>query len=214
MYVPANPSTTDAGTLLDEIDRRWNGLCAANSTYFDGRLCHVLGVHRNGHGGCVLHIIDCAYRFFAVQAAAPPQEGFDLGVRPLGVKGVIERDGQFLMGRRSKRVAMYADTWEFAPSGSVDFGRPPHEVIAHELREETGLACASEPTAIAVLFDPILRCWEIVYRLSIAADAQPRVTAEYPQVEWFARDSLPADLSPVARQIAELLRNSSKPEAI
>jgi 8-oxo-dGTP pyrophosphatase MutT (NUDIX family) len=162
-------------------------------------------VHRNGHGGAVLHVIDCAYRFFAVQAAADQNERFDLGVRPLGVKGVIERDGRFLMGRRSRHVAMYANTWEFAPSGSVDFGQQPQDVIVHELNEETGLQPAREPVAIAVLFDPILKCWEIVYRVVIVKDAQPRVTNEYPDVQWFERAALPAEMSPVARQIAELL---------
>jgi 8-oxo-dGTP pyrophosphatase MutT (NUDIX family) len=189
----------DAG-LLDEIERRWNELRQGNSAYFDGRLCHVIGVHRNGHGGATLHVIDCAYRFFAVQ-----REDFDLGVHPLGVKGVIERDGRFLMGRRSPRVAMYQNVWEFAPSGSVDFGKEPAAVIAHELVEETGIHALGEPVAIAVLFDPVLKCWEIVYRLSIDADASPKVTNEYPEIAWFDRESLPDDLSPIAQQIAEFV---------
>ncbi len=205
VYVPTAPPRLGGAHLLNEIERRWNLLRRSNSAYFDGRLCHVLGVHRNGHGGAVLHVIDCAYRFFAVQAAASPQEDFDLGVRPLGVKGLVERDGRFLMGRRSSRVAMYRDMWEFAPSGSVDFGRQPHEVIAHELAEETGLHPSREPTAIAVLFDPVLKCWEIVYRLAIADDATPKSTDEYPEVAWFDRRSLPTELSPIARQIADLL---------
>lgn len=193
-------------SLLDEIERRWNALRQSNPAYFDGRLCHVLGVHRNGHGGAVLHVIDCAYRFFAVQAAAPPQDEFDLGVRPLGVKGVVERDGRFLMGKRSPHVGNYQGMWEFAPSGSVDFGKAPHEIIAHELIEETGIPAVREPTAIAVLFDPVLKCWEIVYRLAVSDEAEPHVTDEYPEIDWFESAALPANLSPIARQIAELLR--------
>ena len=54
---------------LDEVDRRWRRMCAANSSYFDGRLWHVIGVHRNGCGGAVVHVMDCAYRFYAVQDA-------------------------------------------------------------------------------------------------------------------------------------------------
>jgi hypothetical protein len=202
VYVPAAPKGFDSGEtrLLDEIERRWESLRAANPAYFDGRLCHVIGVHRNGHGGAVLHVIDCAYRFFAVQ-----RKDFDLGVRPLGVKGVIERDGKFLMGRRSARVAMYANMWEFAPSGSVDFGRAPHEVIDHELHEETGLLCEGEPMSIAILLDPVLQCWEIVYRLNIAANAQPHVTNEYPAIEWFSREGFPPHMSPIALQIVDLL---------
>lgn len=200
VFVPTAPPGADAKMIMDEVDRRWNALRAGNAAYFDGRLCHVLGVHRNGHGGCVLHVIDCAYRFFAVQSVE-----FDLGVRPLGAKGVVERNGRLLMGRRSQRVAMYRNMWEFAPSGSVDFGRPPHEVIVHELEEETGLQVVREPTAIAVLFDPVLRCWEIVYRLTIEDGAEPRTTDEYPEVAWFEGKHLPAEMSPVARQIAKLL---------
>lgn len=205
VFVPTAPDGVDAGMVMDEVDVRWNSLRAGNPAYFDGRLCHVLGVHRNGHGGCVLHVMDCAYRFFAVQS-----DEFDLGVRPLGVKGVIERDGRLLMGRRSERVAMYRGMWEFAPSGSVEFGRPPYEVISDELDEETGLSLAHEPMAIAVLFDPVLKCWEIVFRLSVAGDAQPRVTDEYPELAWLTRDELPANLSPIARQIAELLRTEPR----
>jgi 8-oxo-dGTP pyrophosphatase MutT (NUDIX family) len=208
VFVPAAPAAGKAApaNLLDEIDRRWNALRRENPAYFDGRLCHVLGVHRNGHGGAVLHVIDCAYRFFAVQAASPAAEAFDLGVRPLGVKGVVERGGRFLLGRRSSRVAMYKDMWEFAPSGSVDFGTQPGETIAHELIEETGIHALQEPTAIAVLFDPVLKCWEIVYRLAIDDQAEPVISDEYPAVEWFDGTALPANLSPIARQIAQLLQ--------
>lgn len=204
VFVPVAPPGLHASALMNEVDRRWDVLCASNPAYFDGRLTHVLGVHRNGHGGASLHVVDCAYRFFAVQAVAGDE--FDLGVRPLGVKGVIEREGRFLMGQRSPRVGQYAGLWEFAPSGSVDFGRPPPEVIVDELREETGLTPAGEPIAIAVLFDDVLKCWEIVYKLAIDRNALPRETDEYPQIRWLDRDSLPRDaMSPTAKQIAGLL---------
>jgi 8-oxo-dGTP pyrophosphatase MutT (NUDIX family) len=206
VFVPESVHAQARDGLLEEIDDRWRALCHSNPAYFDGRLCHVLGVHRNGHGGAVLHVIDCAYRFFAVQT-----DDFDLGVRPLGVKGVVERCGRYLMGRRSHNVAMYKDLWEFAPAGSVEFGRQPAEVIAHELEEETGLKPMHEPTAIAILFDPVLKCWEIVHRLAIDADATAKITHEYPEVAWSEPAALPANMSPVARQITALLRNHSAP---
>lgn len=193
--------------LMDEVDRRWARLQQANPAYFDGRLYHVLGVHRNGHGGCTLHVIDCAYRFFAVQ-----DDSFDLGVRPLGLKGLVERDGQLLMGLRSTRVATYHNKWEFAPAGGAESGRDPAEVIQQELREETGLESLREPTSIAILFDPVLRCWELVYRLYANADAPRPRTGEYTQLAWFSPDALPPkdDLSPVAQQIADMLHLPSR----
>jgi len=186
--------------LLDEIERRWAALQARNPAYFDGRLFHVLGVHRNGHGGAVLHVMECAYRFFAVQ-----DDAFDVGVRPLGVKGVTFRIGKVLMGKRADFVAAYAGFWEFAPSGGAEPGRSPTELIMAELREETGLVSATEPLPVAVLYDPLLRCWELVYRLT-ASDLDPTErTAEYSSLAWCELDRLPANLSPVAMQIKALL---------
>src|SRR5687767_9409352 len=77
--------------LMNEIERRWSALCSSNPAYYDGRLYHVVGAHRNGHGGATLHVIDCAYRYFAVQ-----DDQFDTGVRPLGLKGLVMRGGRYL----------------------------------------------------------------------------------------------------------------------
>ncbi len=193
MYVPP-------GALMDEVDRRWTALQRANPAYYDGRLYHVLGVHRNGHGGCVLHVIDCAYRFFAVQ-----DETFDLGVRALGLKGITTRDGQILMGLRSWRVASYKDMWEFAPAGSAEPGIDPARLIQQELQEETNLSTQSPPVPIAVLFDPVLRCWELVYRLEAAPGEPVARPAEYAQLQWADPGGLPDGLSPIAVQIAQFL---------
>ncbi len=189
--------------LMEEIDRRWHALCESNPAYFDGRLYHVLGVHRNGHGGAVLHVIDCAYRFHAVQ-----DDTFDVGMRALGLKGIVTRDNHYLLGQRSNAVAAYKGMWEFAPSGSMEPERNPAEVIQKELLEETGLQTRHEPIAIAVLFDPVLRCWELLYQLEILDHAISPQTNEYSQLDWRTLDQLPQLLSPVAQQIAKLLRQN------
>jgi len=184
---------------MDEAARRWDALCAGNPAYFDGRLCHVIGVHRNGCGGAVLHVADCAYRHFAVQ-----DDEFDLGVRPLGVKGITRRpDGRVLVGRRSSSVAGYPGCWEFAPGGVVEPGERPAEAITKELREETGLTCP-EPTAVAIMFDDGLRCWEIVYRIAPRSE-DVGVTDEYDELAWCEVDDLPADLTPIARTMIGLV---------
>ncbi len=203
---PANLSVVDgpfvpagAPGLLDDVDRRWAALRRRNPAYFDSSLYHVLGVHRNGCGGAVLHVAECAYRFHAVQ-----DDRFDLGVRPLGVKGIVVRGGAVLVGRRADHVAGYPGRWEFAPGGVVEPGaRPgatPAAAIARELREETGLTASREPTAIAVLYDDVLRTWEMVFRIDAgpgAADRSPE-TDEYSVLEWREPGRLPEDLTPVA----------------
>ncbi|MCA9297058.1 MAG: NUDIX domain-containing protein [Phycisphaerales bacterium] len=199
------------GGMMDEVDRRWAACCARNPAYFDGRVCHVIGVHRNGYGSAVLHVADCAYRFFAVQ-----DETFDLGVRALGVKGLTSTNdadhgdhaddaegavGAWLLGRRSATVGSYAGQWEFAPGGSVEPDRAPAQVVVSELHEETGLVPLAPPTEIALVFDPVLRCWELIYRLRVNRAHAEAPTDEYSERRWCRLDDLPEPLTPLARQL-------------
>ena len=186
------------GGVMDEVDRRWNLLRESNSAYFDGRAYNVLGVSRNGCGGAIVHVIECAYRFYAVQ-----DDEFELQVRGLGVKGFTMGGDRALLGRRSRNVGVYPDLWEFAPGGVVEPGKSPAEVIVAELSEETSLTTQSEPTPIAVVSDLIARTWELIYVISDPqGEAQP--TPEYSQLRWCARDELPDDLSPIAQSMIPL----------
>ena len=186
------------GNVLDEVDRRWKALCQSNPAYFDGRAYHVLGVNRNGCGGAVIHIIECAYRFYAVQT-----EDFDLGVMGLGVKGFTMRGEQALMGRRSQSVGVYPNQWEFAPGGVVEPGKSAAEVIVSELSQETSLTTQSEPTPIAIVSDPVARTWELIYLLN-DPQGEAQTTPEYAQLRWCGRNELPDDLSPIAQSMIRL----------
>ena len=186
------------GNVLDEVERRWKALCQSNPAYFDGRAYNVLGVNRNGCGGAVLDIIECAYRFYAVQT-----EDFDLGVRGLGVKGLTMRENRALLGRRSQSVGVYPNQWEFAPGGVVEPDKEPGNVLVGELRQETRLTTSSDPTPIAVLGDPVARTWELIYLLKNPR-GEAQTTPEYSQLRWCARDELPDDLSPIAQSMIPL----------
>lgn len=186
-FVPATPS-------LEEIDAAWSSLRRRNPRYFDGRMLHVLGVSRNGHGGVVLHAMECAYRFYAVIGL-----GLDTGVRPLGVKGIAELDGRWLMGLRSGEVAYHPDRWEFVPGGCLEPGVAPHAMLERELGEESGFAAAGPAIPLALLHDPTAFTWEIVHRLAI----RPRAGIdppgwEYRELRWVAAGEEPEPLSPVA----------------
>ena len=196
VFVP--PQAT--GPVLDQVQQRWEALCAANPAFFDGRLLHVLGVHRNGHGGASLHVADCAYRFYAVQ-----NETFDLGVRPLGVKGVVIGERGVLMGLRSDSVAAYPRCWEFAPGGVIEPNEPPEAVIERELREETALRMGRPPVALAVVYDPVVRSWELVYEVSVRPGRFVANPAEYDELRWCGRGALPAPRSEVTEQILGVL---------
>lgn len=189
------------GMSMAEVDRRWKELCARNPAYFDGRIWHVLGVSRNGHGGATLHVQECGYRFYAIQ-----NEEVDIGVRVLGVKGFTWREDRVLLGLRAAFVSCYPGQWEFAPGGAAEVGHDPAATIAEELREETGLAPAGDPIAIAVMYDPTARTWEIIFRIRAQAGALHSAQKEYTEFEWRKPDDLPADLTPIARNMVRLLR--------
>jgi len=188
------------GAQAEAVESRWSALREANPAYFDGRLCHVLGVHRDGHGGATIHVADCAFRFFAVQ-----DERLDLRVRPLCVKGIVQREGLALLGRRSMNVAGYPGQWEFAPGGVVEPGDDPAHRLVRELAEETGYRAAGEPIALAVLYDDQIRTWELVYRLNVESDARSGHCGEYTDFAWCAEPTWPEPMTPIARRIAQTL---------
>mgnify|MGYP006422928225 FL=1 len=173
------------GANLDEVDRRWEKLCEQNPACFDGALLHVLGTQRNGCGGATLHVMECSYRFFAVQNST-----YDLGVRSLGTKGITSFEELFLFGERSDAVLRHAGEWEFAPAGCVEPNRNPLDVIKKELSEETGLTLATPPLAVALLFDEIAMTWELVYRL-YATSNKISGNAEYKQLKWLKKCEFP-----------------------
>ncbi len=202
---------------LDEVDARWQALCAENERFFDGPLVQVLGVSRNGHGGVQIHVQECSYRFYAVQ-----KTGLDCGVRPLGVKGItVARDeagvARVLVGQRSARVAFYPGAWEFVPGGGLEPGAAPAEFVQRELREETGLRAIEVPIAIALLYDPGAHSWEIVHRITVDARDIPQLGWEYEQCAFVEPTSMPHPRARVAQQMMALAcavtRAPSSPQA-
>lgn len=181
---------------LREVDQRWAEFYSTRPQAFDGRVSHVLGVHRNGHGGASIHLADCAYRFYAVQSP-----DLDLGVRPLGVKAIIQRGSKVLMGKRADWVKSYAGLWECAPGGGVPPCSKPGDVIREELTQETGLVASHEPTAVAILFDPLATSWEIVYRMAVQDDDLKPHTDEYAELRWCHVNEMPNPLSPVTQRM-------------
>lgn len=190
-FVPRVPA-------LAEIDLCWEAMRRDVPAYFDGRLLHVFGVSRNGHGGATIHVVECAFRHFAVRS-----RGIETGVRPLGVKGIVISDDHVLVGLRSSRVS-HAGLWEFAPGGAVEPGRLPLETLRNELEEETGLVLspADRVTARVIFFDHVVGTWEIVHVVRLAG-ARPTLaaTAEYDAFRWLRCDS-PG--GPLGHPISEL----------
>ncbi len=139
----------------------------------------------------------------------PKQTRFVLGtVLLLAVAGILLVD-VLLSSRIGGSVVIVilglAGFWEFAPGGAVEAGRPPEDVVRAELREETGLALRDPPTPVALLYDHVVRCWELIYELRADDPESAQAGPEYDDLAWCAADALPEPLSPIARRMAGLL---------
>ncbi len=185
----------------DEVRRRWATLCEKKSARFDGRILHVLGVHRNGHGGATIHTIDCAYRYYAVQ-----DDSFDLGIRPLGVKGLILHEDGVLLGKRSQQVRWYSGRREFVPGGLVEPNVDPSKALERELAEEAGLRLAKPPIPLAILYDPKPRTWDVIY-CGQPLPQQIANSLEYECAQWEPLDAVASfsDLTPTSRSMLALM---------
>jgi 8-oxo-dGTP pyrophosphatase MutT (NUDIX family) len=184
---------------LEEVAHRWRVAQTANPALFDGRVLHVLGVHRNGCGGATINLVECAYRFYAVQ-----DDTFDCGIRPLGVKGITVCDSRVLWGRRAAWVHQYPGEWEFAPGGCVEPGSQPEQVLQRELAEETGCVPASPPVPLAILQDTYTQSWELIYRVTVEDDCLRPGTDEYSDLRWCAPTQCPSPRSAIAQRMESL----------
>lgn len=182
-------------TSLSTVDEAWEKLCIQNPECFDGDIVHVLSVNRTGCGGASVQVAKTSYRFHAVG---------NLGINPLGVKGICTQNDLYLCGKRGEQMGAYPTMWEFAPAGMVEPNQRPEDVIERELEEETGLMLNKPPTAIALFLDTHTQTWEIVFEMSVVGTPQADGT-EYTQLDWFDIKTMPTPMSPPAIEMKSLL---------
>ena len=183
-----------------QVESCWQSIMDANPKAFDGRVLHVLGVHRNGTGGVSLHVAECAYRYYAVQVS-----GLDCGVRALGAKAITRSGDRMLLGLRADWVMYYPGQWEFVPGGSVQPGQEPVETILEELQEETHCQVEHPPIPVAIAYDPHAFAWEIIHHIQLPPTASPVGSMEYDQLRWCEPDTLPEPMTPIAQRMATLV---------
>lgn len=185
---------------LGAVNAAWDAIVAANPRFTDGDCLHVIGVHRDGHGGATIHAVRSSYRMGAVR-----RQGIETGFRGLGTKAIAHVAGRVLVGLRSPQVNAYPGMWEFAPGGGVELGEAPDVGIMRELVEECGVAAAAPARAVALLFDPEVSAWEIVHELPMAAPPDAAPGWEYSELAMCDPRDLPQPLSPCAEQMRAVL---------
>jgi 8-oxo-dGTP diphosphatase len=105
------------------------------------------------------------------------------------VAGVIERDGQILIGQRRAKDR-HALKWEF-PGGKVEPREHPKEALRRELREELGIDADIGPEIVRYEFQypkrsPIL----LIFHSVTAYRGEPSNDA-FEQIKWEIRERLP-----------------------
>ncbi|MBL8759091.1 MAG: hypothetical protein JNK35_11740 [Phycisphaerae bacterium] len=189
--VPRGARTgTDEG--LDEGDHaHWAGLCASNPRYHDGDILSVARIAADGGG---IECVPDRFKRLAVQ-----RDDRDLGVRLLGVKGMIVGRDQgggehVLIARRGPQTRVYHDQWEIAPAGGidgvvdrsalaraaaggrVDLGtRVVIDALAEEGREELGLEI--DPAwcrPVCIVRDEVARSVDVIVRVDWPKPIDPR----------------------------------------
>lgn len=193
---------------LAQVNAAWDELVRGNPRFTDGECLHVTGVHRDGHGGATVHAVRSSYRMGAVR-----RMGLQTGFRGLGTKAIAHVGGRVLMGLRSPHVHAYPGQWEFAPGGGVEIGEAPEAGVARELVEECGVEAAAPARAIAIIFDPVARAWEIVHDLRISQPPDAAPSWEYAQLQMHDPHALPSPMSHCTRQMERLLPWTSLGEA-
>ena len=100
---------------------------------------------------------------------------------PVSVKGVLVRDGRVLLLKNERAE------WEL-PGGKLELGEEPHECVAREITEETGLPVST---------GPILDAWQyhigagqdvliITYGCHSGAGQPPVLSHEHEEIGFFS----------------------------
>lgn len=191
---------------LSSIDRLWRG---RPSHLFDSPAYALISVSPT-----LIQVARYSYRIFWAQwqEAALRQE---MGLLPIGVRGVVRCEGRIALGRRPHWVGLAPGLLEFAPAGSLDDdhlleGRLDYRgQILQELEEEVGAelesVCSVQPLMLSrseMVADLILR---------IELDRPPtREGSEYEELLWIEETQLNdyieqhrEKMVPLSQQIAQ-----------
>ena len=192
-----------------EITARWAALCASNPRLRDGTILAVkeLDLDRTD-GAARITVVPAPFRHLAVQT-----EKFELGIRLLGVKGLIighDHAGaeHVWIARRSPQTRIYHHMWEIAPAGGVELlaeGTTPdaaavfRRVVVDEAKEELGIDLPAEAAdaahPVAIVHDEIARSIDVIVRVQWPGPINPKAglcTAtgcnwEYSDAAWLAK---------------------------
>ena len=204
---PAGPSL-DA-EVAAAVDRLWDAEMAARGAgLFDGPLFSLLE-HSPGR----LSARAVTYRQL-IASRRDPELARRIGLRPMGVTGLLLSPEGVVLGRRSQGLHTEPGRWEPAPAGALD-RLDWRAVLLAELAEELGLTAdaVSGPEAVALIEDLGTGVHDILCRVrtrlgadQITAAWRAGGTDEYDELAVLAPDALEGFLSRNADALSPTLR--------
>lgn len=114
------------------------------------------------------------------------------------VKGILVRQGQVLLVRRSMQDISGPGLWEF-PGGKIDFGETPEAALVREVWEETGLRVEAGPLLYTAA--PVVgpgRQLLLLHYLCAAPQGAVRLSEEHEDALWAGKARLREVLNPGA----------------
>jgi 8-oxo-dGTP pyrophosphatase MutT (NUDIX family) len=86
-------------------------------------------------------------------------------------------------------------------------------MILRELHEETGWTASAPPVARALIFDPVVRSWEVIYVIDVLPPVIPIETWECTELRTVEPGAWPAPLTPVALQMLPVVEAERRARA-
>jgi 8-oxo-dGTP pyrophosphatase MutT (NUDIX family) len=121
----------------------------------------------------------------------------------LGVRGLVTNDaGEVLLIQHT-----YVKGW-YMPGGGIERGETAEEALARELVEEAGVRILDRPRLISFHSNHVRFPGDhvLIYRVESWEPCAATSRGEIHQIQWFAPDALPDDITPsTRRRIAEAL---------
>jgi hypothetical protein len=191
---------------LDRIDQIWRD---RPSHLFDGPAYALVSFSPH-----LIAVARYSYRVFWSQWQDPVLRR-EVGLLPIGVRGVVRCEGRIAMGRRPQWVGLAPGLLEFAPAGSLDDDHLREGVldyrgqILQELEEEVGATCESARSITPMMLTSSEMVADLI--LAIELDRPPTKKGdEYEELFWVEESDLThfveghaEKMVPLSQQIAQ-----------
>ncbi len=118
--------------------------------------------------------------------------GIQMTTQQIGVKAIIEEEGEILLLKRSEKYEHLKNHWDI-PGGRIKFGEEPEEGLKREIEEETGLELKEIKQildACTVFRNEEEHIVRITYLCAVKDSKHTKISHEHVHMEWVPKEKL------------------------